>query len=473
MPDFRITDHPILDVYKGDFFEFTWQGQSLAARPGERIASALFAHGIHTFGRHPKDGSPQGIYCANGQCSQCLVLADGKPVKACMAGCSPDMSIQPLDGLPALPAVEDTLPLKGMVTLHVPALIIGGGPAGLAAALQLGEQEPPACWWTIRTAWAASWSCRLTASSAQSTPFTPGRAASILPASWPIVLSRLPVQVWLNSTALAVFSDRKVGILKHGREYVLVQPQVLVCTSGAREKSLSFPGNTLPGVYGAGAFQTLANRDLVKPAQRLFIIGGGNVGLIAGYHALQAGIQVVGLAEALPQCGGYKVHRDKLARLGVPIYTSHTVLRAHGQEHVEGITIARLDDGFRPIQNSEKSFACDTILLAVGLQPVRRVRPKAQQYGLPVFSGGDADGIAEASSAMFTGKIAGQRALRQLGQTAEEVPAEWQQTAEILKSPPGKTVAQDPLLKEEGVFPVLHCTQEIPCDPCAAVCPRG
>ena len=128
---------------------------------------------------------------------------------------------------------------------------------------------------------------------------------------------------------------------------------------------------------------------------------------------------------------------------------------------------------FHPIPNSEKSFACDTILLAVGLEPVDEFSIKAQEYGLPVFSGGDAAEIAEASSAMFTGKIAGQRALRQLGLTAEDVPAEWQQTAEILKSPPGRTIPQDPLLKEEGLFPVLHCTQEIPCDPCAAACPQG
>ena len=66
----------------------------------------------------------------------------------------------------------------------------------------------------------------------------------------------------------------------------------------AREKSLSFPGCDLPGVYGAGAFQTLVNRDLVRPSEKLFIVGGGNVGLIAGYHGLQAGIDVVGLVEA-------------------------------------------------------------------------------------------------------------------------------------------------------------------------------
>jgi len=60
----------------------------------------------------------------------------------------------------------------------------------------------------------------------------------------------------------------------------------------------------LPGVYGAGAFQTLVNRDLIRPAKRLFVVGGGNVGLIAAYHALQAGIDVVGLVDALSHVGG-------------------------------------------------------------------------------------------------------------------------------------------------------------------------
>lgn len=106
----------------------------------------------------------------------------------------------------------------------------------------------------------------------------------------------------------------------------------------------------MPGVFGAGAFQTLVNRDLVKPSEQLFVIGGGNVGLIASYHALQAGINVVGLVEALPECGGYKVHRDKLARLGVPIYTSHTIIQAHGETHVSGVTIAAVDRSFNQYQ---------------------------------------------------------------------------------------------------------------------------
>jgi hypothetical protein len=85
----RITSHSILPVDATSFVAFTWQGHVLTARPGEMTASALFAHGVSVFGHHHSDGAPQGIFCANGQCAQCLVLADGKPVKACMTPVSP------------------------------------------------------------------------------------------------------------------------------------------------------------------------------------------------------------------------------------------------------------------------------------------------------------------------------------------------------------------------------------------------
>jgi ferredoxin len=229
----------------------------------------------------------------------------------------------------------------------------------------------------------------------------------------------------------------------------------------------------LPGVYGAGAFQTLVNRDLVRPTERLFTVGGGNVGLIASYHALQAGIDVVGLCEALPECSGYKVHKDKLARLGVPIYTSHTVLSANGEGEVESVTIAQIDENWRPVPGTERTFACDTVLIAVGLDPVDECVHKAREFGLPVYAAGDAEEIAEASAAMFTGRIQGLEIARSLGRDVGEVPPEWHRTAEVLKSRPGAVVTEDIPEAEEGVFPVLHCAQEIPCNPCISVCPQG
>jgi sarcosine oxidase subunit alpha len=106
MSEHRIRTHPILPVEKRSGFEFLWQGRVMHAREGETIAAALFAGGVRVFGHHHKDGAPQGIFCANGQCSQCLVMADGLPVKACMTRVAPGMRVESLDGKPALPEMH-------------------------------------------------------------------------------------------------------------------------------------------------------------------------------------------------------------------------------------------------------------------------------------------------------------------------------------------------------------------------------
>jgi sarcosine oxidase subunit alpha len=270
---------------------------------------------------------------------------------------------------------------------------------------------------------------------------------------------------------LYVFDDKKVGILKNG-VYKLVTPKIILNAAGAREKFLRFRGNFLSGVYGAGAFQTLVNRDLVKPSENLFIIGGGNVGIIAGYHALQAGINVVGLAEAMPKCGGYKVHEDKLTRLGVPVYTSHSIVSANGSDSVKSVTIANVDENFQIIENTEKTYECDTVLIAVGLESVAEFTDEAESAGIKVFAAGDASEIAEASSAMFNGKIAGLKIVKEFLPQAKEIPQAWYTKADILKSHPGEPMEIEISPKEEGIFPVIHCKQEIPCNPCSTVCPE-
>ena len=474
MAEYRIQVHPILPIEPRESVAFYWQGQELMAWQGETIASALFANGVRIFGHHPKDSAPQGIFCANGQCAQCLVLADGKPVKSCMELIRPGMRVEPAEGLPELPAVDEVPEMRSTKEITVPVLIIGGGPTGLSAAIELGKLGIEALLVDDKH--------RLGGKLVLQTHRFFGSTDAVYAGTRGIDIATIlegqvrsfdTIRVWLNSTALAVFSDQKVGILREGARYVLITPQVLLVATGAREKSLAFKGNTLPGVYGAGAFQTLVNRDLVKAAEKLFIVGGGNVGLIAGYHALQAGINVVGLVEALPECGGYKVHRDKLVRLGVPVYTSHTIVSANGEESVESVTIAQVNERFQPIPGTERSFGCDTVLIAVGLDPVNEFYLKAQEFGLTVFAAGDAEEIAEASAAMFSGKIKGLEIARALGYAVGEIPPDWYRTAEILKSKPGKTVEEHLPEAETGVVPVFHCWQEIPCDPCTAVCPQG
>ena len=474
MADFRIQQHPILPIPERQPLTFYWLDQPLTALSGETISAALFANGIRIFGHHHKDGAPQGIFCANGQCAQCMVLANGRPVKSCMELIQPEMHIAPANGLPELPVVKAVPNMHVPEEIEVPVLIIGGGPAGLSAAAELGRLGIHVLLVDDKH--------RLGGKLVLQTHRFFGSTSAVYAGTRGIdIATRLEkdlrkyqsVEIWLQSTALAVFSDQKVGILRNGQDYVLVKPQILLVASGAREKFLAFKGNTLPGVYGAGAFQTLVNRDLVRPAQRLFIVGGGNVGLIAGYHALQAGIGVVGLVEAMKECGGYKVHKDKITRMGVPIYTSHTILSANGTDYVDSVTIAAVDDHFNPIPGTEKSFECDAVLIAVGLDPVNEFYLKARDFGIQAFAAGDAEEIAEASAAMFSGKIKGREMAAALGFNTGGIPASWYRTGEILKSKPGANFSEELPEITTGVMPVIHCTQEIPCNPCSALCDRG
>ncbi len=477
MPQNRIKKHPILHVPEVETITFFWQNQPIQAKVGETLASALIANGVDIFGHHPKDGSPLGLFCANGQCSQCLVLVDGKPVKSCMTLAKHGMSVMPAEGLPdisILPKEKSSIcndPEESI--LDIPVLIIGGGPAGLSAANELGQLG-------VQTLLVDDKS-RLGGKLVLQTHRFFGSTKAVYAGTRGIDIAEKlsdqlkeyeTVEVWLETTAVGIYEEKTVGLWRGDLDqYLLVRPQVLLVATGARERSLPFKGNTLPGIYGAGAFQTLVNRDLVKPAQNLFIVGGGNVGLIAGYHALQAGINVVGLVEAMPQCGGYKVHEDKLARFNVPILTSHTILEAKGQDHVQSVIIAEVDKDFHPIPGTEQEIHCDCVLIAVGLNPVDEFIKKAEEVGLPVTAAGDAAEIAEASAAIFSGKIKGREIAQQLGVDTEEVPYEWRHFEAILKSHPGQV--EDPK-EEKGageVYPVLHCRQEIPCDPCASICP--
>lgn len=469
----RVARHPILSPPEPPSISFAFNGAGLSAREGEMISSALYAAGITVFGRHHRDGAAQGIFCANGQCSQCMVIADGKPVKACMVPVAEGMQVRSVEALPdlagdapapaALPAPEETA---------VGVLIIGGGPAGICAAIELGSAGVETLIVDDKQELGGKLSLQthnfFGSVSGCYAGYRGVRIGQILAGE----LGRIPaVTTWLDSTVVGVFSDGKFGVSSNG-SYRLVKPERVLFATGAREKSLAFPGCDLPGVYGAGAFQTLVNRDLVRCAERLFVIGGGNVGLIGAYHALQAGIDVVGLVEALPRCGGYKVHEDKIKRLGVPVWTAHTVLRIEGDGKVERVVVAAVDGKFQPVPGTERIFAVDTVLIAVGLSPVDELLIKAREYGIKAYAAGDAEEIAEASAAIFSGKITGRRIAQDLGIDLP-IPSDWEAFGELLKHRPGEDEPFAPGKNEAPVYPLIRCVQEIPCNPCTEVCPQN
>jgi sarcosine oxidase subunit alpha len=246
-----------------------------------------------------------------------------------------------------------------------------------------------------------------------------------------------------GTTAVALYPDRVVTLLR-GSDYVKVKAGAVIVAAGASEKFLAFEGNDLPGIYGAGAVQTLMNVHGVLPAKRILMVGSGNIGLIVSYQLLQAGVGVDAIVEAAATIGGYKVHAAKIARLGVPILTSRTVVRAWGKEAVEGAETVQLDACWNPIPGTERTHAVDAVCVAVGLSPLVQLVAMAggktafvselgglapllsedHETTVPgVFCAGDAAGVEEASSALVGGRLAGLAAAKRLGHVPSDYDA--------------------------------------------------
>ena len=246
----------------------------------------------------------------------------------------------------------------------------------------------------------------------------------------------LGIDVRLNTEVVGLDSNLNVWAIEgRKRSYTLEASRVILAT-GATENALSFPGWTLPGVMTAGCAQTLINVHRVLPGKRVLVVGSGNVGVIVSYQLMQAGAEVVGIIEAAPALGGYGVHTAKVARAGVPFHVKTTIVRAEGSESVERAVIARVDEKFRPIAGTEQTLEVDTICLAVGLTPSIELAFLAgcKMFFVPELGGnmplhdgymkssvdsiyvvGDIAGVEEASTAMEEGRLAGVHAAWAMG----------------------------------------------------------
>ncbi len=243
------------------------------------------------------------------------------------------------------------------------------------------------------------------------------------------------LEVLLEATCTALYKDYVLTVYQ-GHEYKKIKAKGIIIASGASEKVLAFENNDLPGIYGAGAVQTLMNLYGVLPGKEVVMVGSGNIGLIVSYQMIQAGVKVKALLEAAPHIGGYLVHASKLVRLGVPILTSTTVKKAIGKNKVEKIVTVKLDQSWNQILGTETEIDCDALCISVGLSPLHQLMSMVQiemQYvnelgGLVpvkndryetsmkhVYACGDVTGIEEASSAMVEGKVAGLYAAKDLG----------------------------------------------------------
>jgi sarcosine oxidase subunit alpha len=243
------------------------------------------------------------------------------------------------------------------------------------------------------------------------------------------------IEIMLDATVVGLYPHHELTVYQNG-VYSKYQAKALIVATGASEKFIAFENNDLPGIYGAGAVQTLMNLYGVLPGQSIVMVGSGNIGLIVSYQLMQAGVKVKALVEAAPKIGGYLVHASKLRRLGVPILTSTTVKRAIGKESLEAVELVSLNEKWEMIPASEQIIDVDALCISVGLSPLHQLLSMAHvemkyvgELGGMVpkiteehetslqnlFVCGDVVGIEEASSAMVEGYLVGLIASKRLG----------------------------------------------------------
>ncbi|MEM0492785.1 MAG: FAD-dependent oxidoreductase [Candidatus Thermoplasmatota archaeon] len=461
----RINNHPILDFERKKRITFYYNDKIITGYEGESIASALHAEGIHVLSHSLRYDRPRGFFCGIGKCSSCFMTVNGTPnIRTCITPISEGIRVKTQRGI----GVLSDKPYKPYPKRNIECEIgiIGAGPAGMMAAISAAEQGARSILLVDENNRIGGQLIKQTHRFFGSKSEKAGtRGIRIATELLSMIKVRKEITILPQTTVFGYYPDEEYHRLVantrmiDGDQLVDIRCKRVIVATGAMENMLAFPGNDLPGVYGAGGVQTLMNVYGVIPGKRVLMIGAGNVGLIVSYQLLQAGVEVDRVVEALPYIGGYHVHAAKLRRCGVPIYTSHTIIEAKGDTHVQGAVVSAVDRDCKPIKGTEETIECDTICLAVGLTPSIRLLEQAMAKTMYIpeaggfvalhdstmqtsrqglYVAGDASGIEEASTAMIEGMLAGVSAAYTLNydNNARVIQDKCRKTLEVFRSGP-------------------------------------
>ena len=189
------------------------------------------------------------------------------------------------------------------------------------------------------------------------------------------------INIFLNTMAMQITSDRLITAINPKNGVVHFKAKSIVLGMGCRERTrgaINIPGTRPAGIFPAGQAQRFINIEGYFPGKRVLILGSGDIGMIMARRCMMEGIKVVAVAEVLPYPSGLKRNQVQcLDDYGIPLYLRHTIIDIRGKERVEGVTIAGIDEKWRPIPGTEKSWDVDTILFSVGLIPENELSSNA------------------------------------------------------------------------------------------------
>ncbi len=201
----------------------------------------------------------------------------------------------------------------------------------------------------------------------------------------------LKIPIECGTTVLNVSPDRKVTCVSPERGLRIIEAGAVILAMGCRERprgALCTPGTRCAGIYSAGTAQRFVNLEGFMPGKRVVILGSGDIGLIMARRMTLQGAKVLACVEIMPFSSG--LNRNIVQCLNdydIPLYLSHTVTDIRGKERLEGVTVSKVDERRRPIPGTEMEFECDTLLLSCGLIPENELSQSAGVELSPATSG--------------------------------------------------------------------------------------
>ncbi|MBI3304351.1 MAG: FAD-dependent oxidoreductase, partial [Deltaproteobacteria bacterium] len=390
-------------------------GRKITAYAGDTVAAALYAAGVRIFSRGFKYHRPRGLLCCSGQCPNCLMNVDDTPnVRTCVEPVREGMRVHPQNAWPSLEwdalAVMDKLdrllpigfyyktfirprfvwPLAEQVLRRIAGLgeidyqaeakggydhqyqhtdvaVIGGGPAGLAAAREaarlgarvtLVDDQP-----------ILGGHLRMQAATYTGVGEYSGLSGFDIARRLREAVESLPgVDVIRPATAFGYYEGGLLGVV-HGKRLIHLRTKRLVVATGCSEYPPVFHNNDLPGVMLGSGVQRLLHLYRVKPGNRALVVTSNDFGFTVACDLVAASVEVVVVVDARASLPEHNDQVQQLRAAGVPILVSHSIQEARGRKHVQGALVVPLDAQGYPVTGAARSFSCDLICLSTGFAP--------------------------------------------------------------------------------------------------------
>lgn len=475
----KITTHPILEIGEHPTTTFLFEGKPVTGDRGFTIAAALHQAGypVHS---HSLSNRERSLECGIGKCGACEMLVDGQVRRICITQVDGVQEVReiPQGHAPVRVPVNKEVPLT---VYRTTVAIIGAGPAGLAAREDLNRHRVPNLVIDNNDKIGGQFLMQTHQFFffEKEQKFGGMRGFDIATT----LAGDNHEGIFLSSTVWDILEGGRIAVKNiRTEEICFVDAEYLIVATGAVPFMPAFENDDLPGVFTAAVVQKMMNQEFTLLGKNILTVGAGNIGYLTSYQLMQAGARVKAILEAMPGEGGFPVQANRVRRLGIPILTSHILVRAIPNATHDGIigaVVAECKD-FKPVPGTEKVIdGIDAINICTGLVQDDQLLIKGNEiFGRRCFGAGDAIRIGEGTSAVLRGRQAAFDVLQEMGERydydaylslSKEYIDSQQHPVRVIEAP----FLPSPERMAGKGFVLIDCLYGFACNPCAFSCPHG